>query len=205
MARVKRVRSSATKQIILDACNKELNERGYFDTSIEAIANRAGLSKMAVYYHYESKETLCVEALKTVLKRLISELREELEGIEDPMRALEHAVDVIWGHFNVVGRSFYTMLGELRWINAELLSEIEREISTYSKVLYEIIAEGQKRGQIIADNPTVLTQLFIGTIASTIQWYDPKGSLPPDGFLALLRSVVPRIIARPADSAVGGA
>lgn len=194
MARVRRARSGKTKQAIIEACIAELNERGYFDASIDAIAARAGLSKMTVYYHYESKEALCVEAITEILQRLKKDLIEELSDFESTVAALEHAIGVLWNHFNTVGRSFYTLLGELRWINPQLLSQIEKEISAYSKIVREIVVAGQQRGEIIDENTTVLTQLFIGSIASTIQWYDPKGSTPPAEFLSLLKTRLPNLL-----------
>lgn len=51
-------RAVATRAAILDAAAGEFDERGYLGTSMDAVAERAGLTKGALYFHFTSKADL---------------------------------------------------------------------------------------------------------------------------------------------------
>jgi AcrR family transcriptional regulator len=58
-----RPRSEARKQAILQAAFGLLEERGLGATSMEAVAERAGVSKATIYRWWDSKELLALDAL----------------------------------------------------------------------------------------------------------------------------------------------
>ena len=58
-----RPRSEARKQTILHAAFELLKERGLDATSMDAIADRAGVSKATIYRWWDSKELLALDAL----------------------------------------------------------------------------------------------------------------------------------------------
>jgi AcrR family transcriptional regulator len=55
-------------------------ERGFQDASVEDIAHRAGYSKGAIYWHFESKDDLFLALLEERLERPIREMIELLES-----------------------------------------------------------------------------------------------------------------------------
>jgi AcrR family transcriptional regulator len=58
-----RPRSEARKQAILQAAFALLGERGLAATSMDAVAERAGVSKATIYRWWDSKELLALDAL----------------------------------------------------------------------------------------------------------------------------------------------
>jgi AcrR family transcriptional regulator len=58
-----RPRSEARKQAILQAAFDLLGERGLDATSMDAVADRAGVSKATIYRWWDSKELLALDAL----------------------------------------------------------------------------------------------------------------------------------------------
>jgi len=58
-----RPRSEARKQAILRAAFELLGERGLDATSMDAVAERAGVSKATIYRWWDSKELLALDAL----------------------------------------------------------------------------------------------------------------------------------------------
>ncbi len=54
----KTVQSSDTKQRILDVALDLFTEQGYDGTSLREIAEQLGVTKAAIYYHFESKEDI---------------------------------------------------------------------------------------------------------------------------------------------------
>lgn len=64
----------STKLKILDSAQIVFNRKGFDNTSVEEIAELAGVTKMMVYYHFESKENLMLE----LVKRLLDSVRDKL-------------------------------------------------------------------------------------------------------------------------------
>ena len=59
-----RIKSPVKRQIILDAASETFISRGFDKTSMDAIAERAGVSKQTVYSHFGSKEELFTAVVK---------------------------------------------------------------------------------------------------------------------------------------------
>jgi AcrR family transcriptional regulator len=78
----------ATRDRLLTAGRELFGERGYDRTSIEAILERAGVARGALYHHFPTKEAL----FDAVLERLIVEIAERAaraaRGADDPIAAL---------------------------------------------------------------------------------------------------------------------
>jgi AcrR family transcriptional regulator len=61
-------RRAATRAKLLKAAGSVFASRGYHDASLEEIAQRAGLSKGAVYHHFSSKQELFLTLLSERLE-----------------------------------------------------------------------------------------------------------------------------------------
>jgi len=69
------MKKSETKTIILQKAGKLLSQKGYFGVSMQDIANEVGITKAALYYHFESKDAL----VEILLRDAVSELKSELK------------------------------------------------------------------------------------------------------------------------------
>jgi AcrR family transcriptional regulator len=70
MARLTREESKRrTRQLLLEAAKIEFAKSGYGGASADIIAENAGFSKGAFYAHFESKEDIFLELLKTHMDR----------------------------------------------------------------------------------------------------------------------------------------
>jgi len=58
-------RSARVRQAVLDAAFAELDEHGYADFSIDAVARRSGVHKTTIYRRWPTREALLVYALDT--------------------------------------------------------------------------------------------------------------------------------------------
>ena len=71
-----------TREQILDVALELFNERGYDKTSLREIAERLGVTKAALYYHFERKEDLLL-GLHLRLHALGREILDDLDALED--------------------------------------------------------------------------------------------------------------------------
>ena len=86
---------SDTRQEILDVALELFIEHGYDRTSLRAIAERVGVTKAALYYHFASKEDILlalVEPILTMQNTVVEALRSgELRDPAEPRAAARGA------------------------------------------------------------------------------------------------------------------
>lgn len=88
-----RRRSKARPDEILDAALDEFVERGFAEARVEDVAQRAGLSKGAVYLYFDSKE----EILRALIEREIAPIARRARalaeaGLDEPVATLRGLV-----------------------------------------------------------------------------------------------------------------
>ena len=75
---------------ILEAAHKVFAQNGFSGTSVEAIAQEAGMAKGTLYLYYESKYEIYCAALKSGLVALCGELKQQVDAadtVEEKLRA----------------------------------------------------------------------------------------------------------------------
>jgi AcrR family transcriptional regulator len=75
-------RGEGTRERILDVALELFNEQGYERTSLREIAERLGVTKAALYYHFKSKEDILLE-LHLRLHAVGREALDRLEALDD--------------------------------------------------------------------------------------------------------------------------
>jgi len=85
---------TSTKERILDVALELFVEQGYDKTSLRQIADRLGVTKAALYYHFERKEDIFLE-LHLRMHRLGSDVLDELDGLgpDEIVTAWPHVLD----------------------------------------------------------------------------------------------------------------
>jgi AcrR family transcriptional regulator len=74
--------AGSTRERILDVALELFNEQGYDRTSLRQIAERLGLTKAALYYHFKSKEDILLE-LHLRVHALGREALEQIDSLDD--------------------------------------------------------------------------------------------------------------------------
>jgi AcrR family transcriptional regulator len=74
---------SARDQIVKTA-SRLFYSQGYHLTGINQVIREAGVAKASLYYHFKSKEDLCVAYLKKRYEMWFSLLNDHLESVTDP-------------------------------------------------------------------------------------------------------------------------
>jgi AcrR family transcriptional regulator len=81
----------ATRGQLIEVATRLFAERGYEDTSIEAVLAAAGVSRGALYHHFAGKDALFEAVMKSVEDRINTELAMAIGGARDPVGALTAA------------------------------------------------------------------------------------------------------------------
>jgi len=86
---VPRVSRAERERQILDAAVAVFTERGYANASMDAVAERVGVTKPVLYTHFGSKEGLllaCVTQARTALLEVTTEAAQDAADPEDMLR-----------------------------------------------------------------------------------------------------------------------
>lgn len=148
-----KIEAEATRQSLLRTALEVMVERGYSDATLEDIARRAGLTRGAIYWHFEGKEQLYRE-LADRMQAVISGVIERALAVEGG--ALARARNLTGSILeNFFTNSQFRRYVELTWFRMEgesLAADRSREANR--RVIAELerlIAQAKSRRQIRAE------------------------------------------------------
>ena len=174
----RRGRPGYDREQVLAVAVALFNEQGYDATSVADLASRLGLTKSALYHHFDSKEQLLALALDEALGGLESVLDDPAAAVADPS---ERLAVVLRGAVRVlVDRLPYvTLLLRVRGNSDVERSALERR-RAFDHRVSALVAEAQTAGRVRSDvDGAVATRLLFGMVNSIVEWYRPGG--PVDG------------------------
>src|ERR1700742_3361930 len=79
------------RELILDAARQVFAEEGLEGASLRAIANRAGYTPAALYFHFDSKEAIYAEVLRASLMALGTAVDQKIARHKGPRQKLKAA------------------------------------------------------------------------------------------------------------------
>ena len=82
------VRGEATRAQLIAIATRMFADRGYEDTSIEAVLREAGVSRGSLYHHFPSKEALFEAVAEDVETSVGAQTVAAADGIDAPVDAL---------------------------------------------------------------------------------------------------------------------
>jgi AcrR family transcriptional regulator len=130
-------RTEATTTALLAAARALFVEHGYEATSLDAVAAAAGMTKGAVYHHFDGKRRLFEAVLTQEVQRMTGPLLEAYRRKKDPWEAFGSACRAFLGECldpgvqRIVLRDGFTALGweEVRRLEQPLLELMEQAIT----------------------------------------------------------------------------
>jgi AcrR family transcriptional regulator len=153
--------------------------KGFRNTTVRDIADAAGILSGSLYHHFDSKESMVDEILRTFQKELFGQYDEILASDADPRAKLEQAVrvsfDAIDRHHSEVAifQNDAAYLGTL-----DGFGYIEERHAQSRDVWMRLLREGVAAGVLRDDLDVDLAYRFIrDTVWVAVNWYRPGGAL----------------------------
>jgi AcrR family transcriptional regulator len=88
-------RGQSTREQLIAIATRLFGERGYEGASIEAVLRESGVSRGALYHHFDNKEALFEAVFEGVETSVSQAILEATAGLDDPVEALR-AGSVAW-------------------------------------------------------------------------------------------------------------
>jgi AcrR family transcriptional regulator len=92
MARGRYQKSDASRERILDAATELFATRGYAGAGVDRLAERSGIAKTAIYYHFGNKEGLLAAVLERTATQWIEGIQQASRQAGDPLGRLDRAL-----------------------------------------------------------------------------------------------------------------
>ena len=142
-----RPRRVSAGEAILEATLALLAERGFQATTIEAIADRAGVGRNTIYRRWASKEELIADALHELTSDLDVDDAGDLHS-----RLLERIRDLVRVFSDpLFGSILPVVLGELQRNPAFARVYAERVVQPRRQALVDLLTEARERGELRGD------------------------------------------------------
>jgi AcrR family transcriptional regulator len=177
LGRVARKRQRRVHEILRVAA-EVLSEKGYYNTSLEEIAERLDLAKASLYHYFESKEALLTAALGAVAEEAILRLTAIAgEGGTAPerlRRLIIEQLQIITVEYPELSRLF---LAHLEW-PAVVRERVADWHDRHDAIFRAVIADGVKAGELADIDVSVVRHNLTGALNFVPFWFKPDGRLP---------------------------
>lgn len=172
--------------MILEAAYDLFLNKGYWDTKIIDIAEKAGIGKGTVYEYFESKDDIFLELFKTKVAAGYDSLSELPARKIDCEKKVKEYLDIELDNTSkyTFNKSFLMdlMMKSDAFRNPALIESIHELMKKKFSILHGIIEEGIKRGEFRKTDPTLATVTVMGAINFYISIhytpFDPIEFLP---------------------------
>jgi AcrR family transcriptional regulator len=190
LGRVARKRQRRINEILRVAA-EVLSEKGYYNSSLEEIADRLDLAKASLYHYFDSKESLLTACLGTVAEEAITRLSaiasddrpagERLRGL------VVEQLRIITVEYPELARLF---LAHLEW-PAAVRERIKEWHARHDAIFKGVIEEGVKSGQLGDVDVSLVRHNLTGALNFVPFWFKEGGRFSDDeAFEAVADSVL---------------
>lgn len=174
------LRREETRSAILNTAAQCFSENGYAETGVAEICERAGVSKGAFYYHFESKQAVFLELLNNWLAGLEQALEQVSRNTVSIPKSLLAMARTMKGVFHSDNR-LNTIFLEL-WTQASRDETVrDASITTYHKyqeIFEELIRRGISEGSLEPVDPVSAAQVLLSLASGLFlqSLIDPRGA-----------------------------
>lgn len=164
----------ARRKQILDIALEKIDAQGFQNTTIQEIANQAGISKGVIYYHFKGKQ----ELIGSIWTALIDELFEfRRKRVETKKTAHEKLIAYVETNFKFLKNNFNKFIALFR-VGIDFGADPSRS-NPWShegnkrcfEYLAGILTEGQKTGEFREFDPGISAPIIQAAIDGLmIQW-----------------------------------
>jgi len=163
-----RMTGKERREQLLDIGRTAFAQKGFDGTTVEEIADKAGVSKPVVYEHFGGKEGLYAVVVDREVRRLLDRITASLEG-EHPRELLEQAASALLAYVETETDGFRILVRD---------SPVASSAGTFASMISDIATQvehvlaGEFKSRGYDPKLAVLySQALVGMVALTGQWW----------------------------------
>lgn len=168
------------EQAILEATLHCLGRDGYAATSLQRIADEAGVHKRMVLYYFGDREKLLERAVVMLGDRLLSQVAEAVAGLEEPADIVAAGFDRLWTAITEDRALLVAYFG----LVAESVTDPRLQATTshvnegFRRLIGRLVGEARGRGRRLLVDEESLTVLIVAGVHGLTLEYLQRGHTP---------------------------
>ncbi|MDD3840789.1 MAG: TetR/AcrR family transcriptional regulator [Clostridia bacterium] len=153
---------------ILKAARALFQHKGYDNTSIEEIAEKADVSKSTFFNYFATKESLLEGIAADEVEEIEHLIEADLVGVKSPVEKIRIALK----HFAMDSTSFLRLTRKVIWATVFKDEGYPLPIKEIENILLGLIREAQKQGEILEElDPGDVAKALLGMyFAAFFKW-----------------------------------
>lgn len=171
-----RLAYTATRERILDAA-AEVFQHGYHESPLDAVAQRLGVTKPAIYHYFPSKEDLLAE----LYDRLVTLALARMEAIHTATMAPAAKLEaMLRTHVGLVIEElplFTIFFREEKNLPASFRNTVLPKQRRYGRMLVDVYRQGVREGVFRDLDPVAVASALLAMGNWLYHWYRPEGRL----------------------------
>jgi AcrR family transcriptional regulator len=167
---------------ILDAARVAFADTGYHETSLDAVAERAGVSKALLYEHFSSKRELYIAMLEMHVHELVERIRGAVATAEPGEPRMRAGLEAFFGFVEERRGAWRIMFRNAG--DPDVAVRLDRLRDEVAAAIVQLMSEeAQRRGLDFPELPQLvemIAQQMVGAMQSLADWWDLHRAVPKD-------------------------
>lgn len=158
---------------ILEAALRCLARDGFAATSLQRVADEAGLHKRAVIYYYDSRAGLFDHVVQHVGGRFIQQLEASVRDLEEPTDIVEQGFEAVWAAITTDRALLVAWFGlQAESItNPDFRGAAQYITAGFRSVVSSLIDDALARGRVLRLDRAALEVLVLANVQGLILGY----------------------------------
>ena len=162
------------REVILDAARSAFADTGYHETSLDAVAERAGVSKALLYEHFRSKRELFVAMLELHVHELIERITGAVAAAEPGEARLRSGLEAFFGFVEERRGAWRIMFRNAG--DPDVAVRLDRLRDEVAAAIVQLMSEeAAAKGLDFPNLPEfveMIAQQLVGAMQSLADWWD---------------------------------
>ncbi|MZG15073.1 TetR family transcriptional regulator [Streptomyces sp. SID5914] len=167
---------------VLAAALDLFHAKGYGGTTVREIASVAGVTVAAVYYHFDSKQTILATLMTRAMHRALAQVSSAhaIADQNDPLARLRAIVDA-HVRFNCTHQvEAFVGNSELRSLEGENRSQVVALRDAHEAMFRSVVCDGLAAGVFKTQHPEESVRAILAMSTAVAGWFKQTGSLTID-------------------------
>lgn len=176
MKGIREKKKEKTKKAILDAAISLFGEKGYEQTSMATLAQKAGIGKSTIYTYFSTKREILIAFCEEELEYVYKEINEQTNS---DASMVEQLLTIFMAEFRFVTRNkeFGRLFLRESVFPKELTIEHSHDLdSRFIDILFAIFRKSQQRGELRKDRELlfIAAQFYSLYLITVSSWYSGR-------------------------------
>ena len=168
------------REAILDAARSAFAERGFHETSLDSVAERAGVSKALLYEHFSSKRELYVAMLEMHVHELVERISGAVAGAEPGEPRMRAGLEAFFGFVEERRGAWRFMFRNSD--DPDVAIRLDRLRDEVAAAIAQLMSEeAAAKGLDFPKLPQMvemIAQQLVGAMQSLADWWDLHRDVP---------------------------